>query len=108
VGLGFLVGECKNPKEFGHNGADEGFQAVLIMFADSGKGGAIMGNDRSTSAVNRYLQSWDVPNLFVQGASAFPQNAGYNPTNTVCALAFRSAEAIRTRYLKNPGPLVHA
>ena len=25
--------------------------------------------------VNRYLQHWDMPNLFVIGASAFPQNA---------------------------------
>ena len=58
--------------------------------------------------VNPYLQSWDVPNLFVQGASAFPQNAGYNPTGTVGALAYWSAEAIRSQYLKNPGPLVHA
>jgi gluconate 2-dehydrogenase alpha chain len=71
-------------------------------------GGAIMGTDPSTSALNRYLQSWDVPNLFVMGASAFPQNAGYNPTGTVAALAYWSAEAIRTQYLKNPGPLVHA
>ena len=42
-------------------------------------GGAVMGSDPSTSALNRYLQSWDVSNLFVLGASAFPQNAGYNP-----------------------------
>jgi len=71
-------------------------------------GGAIMGSDPTTSAINRYLQSWDVPNLFVMGASAFPQNAGYNPTGTVAALAFWSAAAIRGQYLKNPGPLVHA
>jgi gluconate 2-dehydrogenase alpha chain len=71
-------------------------------------GGAIMGSDPKTSALNRYLQSWDVPNLFVIGASAFPQNAGYNPTGTVAALAYWSAEAIRARYLKSPGPLVHA
>ncbi|HEX3576011.1 MAG TPA: GMC oxidoreductase, partial [Rhodopila sp.] len=71
-------------------------------------GGAIMGANPKESAINRYLQSWDVPNLFVQGATAFPQNAGYNPTNTVAALAYRSAEAIRKQYLKNPGPLVHA
>ena len=51
-------------------------------------GGAIMGQDPKTSALNRYLQSWDVPNLFVMGASAFPQNAGYNPTGTLSALAF--------------------
>jgi len=71
-------------------------------------GGAVMGSNPGNSALNTYLQSWDVPNLFVQGASAFPQNAGYNPTGTVAALAFRSAEAIRGQYLKNPGPLVHA
>jgi len=69
-------------------------------------GGAIMGTDPKTSALNRYLQSWDVPNLFVMGASAFPQNAGYNPTGTVAALAFWAAAAIRNQYLKNPGPLV--
>ncbi|MEJ8815884.1 GMC family oxidoreductase [Variovorax ureilyticus] len=69
-------------------------------------GGAIMGSDPATSAVNKYLQSWDVSNLFVLGASAFPQNPGYNPTGTVAALAYFAAEAIRTRYLKSPGPLV--
>ena len=51
-------------------------------------GGAIMGDNPGNSALNRYLQSWDVPNLFVMGASAFPQNAGYNPTGTVGALAY--------------------
>jgi gluconate 2-dehydrogenase alpha chain len=69
-------------------------------------GGAIMGSSPATSAINRYLQSWDVPNLFVMGASAFPQNPGYNPTGTVAALAYWSAKAIRERYLKNPGHLV--
>jgi gluconate 2-dehydrogenase alpha chain len=69
-------------------------------------GGAIMGTDPATSAVNRYLQSWDVPNVFVQGASAFPQNAGYNPTGAVGALAYWSAKAIRERYLRSPGPLM--
>ena len=69
-------------------------------------GGAIMGTDPSSSAVNSYLQSWDVPNLFVIGASAFPQNPGYNPTGTVAALAYRAAAAITSRYVKAPGPLV--
>jgi gluconate 2-dehydrogenase alpha chain len=71
-------------------------------------GGAIMGADPKTSVLNRYLQSWDVSNLFVTGASAFPQNAGYNPTGTVAALAYWSAAAIRNQYLKSPGPLVDA
>ncbi len=71
-------------------------------------GGAIMGTDPKTSVVNRYLQSWDVPNLFVTGATVFPQNAGYNPTDTIGALTYWAADAIRNQYLKAPGPLVHA
>jgi len=69
-------------------------------------GGAVMGADPATSAVNKYLQSWDVPNVFAVGASAFPQNGGYNPTGTVGALTFQALEAIKTRYLKRPGALV--
>jgi len=68
-------------------------------------GGTVMGTDPRTSVVNRYLQSWDVPNVFVIGASNFPQNASYNPTDTVGALAYWAADAIVNRYLKSPGPL---
>jgi gluconate 2-dehydrogenase alpha chain len=71
-------------------------------------GGAVMGTDPTTSVINRYLQHWDVPNLFVLGASAFPQNAGYNPTLTVGALTFWAAAAIRSKYLKSPGRLIDA
>jgi gluconate 2-dehydrogenase alpha chain len=69
-------------------------------------GGTIMGLDPSISAVNRYLQSWDVPNVFVLGASVFPHNSAYNPTGPVGALAYWAADAIRDRYLKAPGRLV--
>lgn len=71
-------------------------------------GGVIMGSDPSTSALNRYLQSWDAHNVFVVGASAYPQNPGYNPTDTLGALAYWSADAIKKQYLKKPGPLVSA
>jgi gluconate 2-dehydrogenase alpha chain len=71
-------------------------------------GGAIMGNDPRSSALNKYLQSWDVPNVFAIGASAFAHNAGMNPTGTVGALAFWAAEAITSKYIKAPGALVHA
>lgn len=71
-------------------------------------GGTIMGTNPTNSVVNRYLQSWDVPNLFMMGAGVFPQNAGYNPTGTVAALTYWAADAIRKQYLRNPGPLVQA
>ncbi|MFT3814952.1 MAG: GMC family oxidoreductase [Acidovorax sp.] len=71
-------------------------------------GGAIMGTNPKNSVVNKYLQCWDVPNVFVHGASAFPWNMGYNPTGLVGALTLHSAHAMRTIYLKNPGPMVQA
>jgi gluconate 2-dehydrogenase alpha chain len=71
-------------------------------------GGATMGSNPATSALNRYLQSWDVSNVFAIGANAFPQNNGYNPTGLVGGLAYWAAAAIREKYLKNPGPLVQA
>ena len=71
-------------------------------------GGTIMGDTPRNSVLNKYQQSWDLPNLFLMGAGAFPQNPGYNPTGTVAALAYHSAQAIREQYLRNPGPMVQA
>ncbi|RSL31061.1 GMC family oxidoreductase [Salibacterium salarium] len=68
-------------------------------------GGVIMGADPDTSAVNNYLQMWDVDNLFVVGASAFAHNGGYNPTGTVGALAYRAAEGIK-KFREENGQLV--
>src|SRR5258708_17391076 len=56
-------------------------------------GGAIMGVEPKTSALNRYLQSWDVANLFLMGGPALPQNPRCNPTGTVAALAYSSSDA---------------
>jgi len=85
-----------------------GHYSIVPYQTTHNTGGAVMGNDPKTSVVNRYLQSWDVSNLFVMGASVFPQNAGYNPTGTVGALTYWAADAIRNKYLKNRGPLVRA
>jgi gluconate 2-dehydrogenase alpha chain len=71
-------------------------------------GGAVMGSDPNSSVVNRYLQSWDVPNVFVIGASAYPQNAAWNPTDTLGALTYWSIDAIKNRYMRNPGRLESA
>ena len=82
-----------------------GHYSIVPYQTTHNTGGAAMGVDPSTSVVNRYLQSWDVSNLFVMGSAVYPHNPGYNPTGTVGALAFWAADAIR-RYIKNPGPLM--
>jgi gluconate 2-dehydrogenase alpha chain len=69
-------------------------------------GGTAMGSDPKTSVVNKYLQSWDVPNLFVLGANVFAHGIGYNPTGLVGALTYWAAANIRSTYLKDPGPMV--
>jgi gluconate 2-dehydrogenase alpha chain len=69
-------------------------------------GGAIIGSDPATSVVNRYCQTWDVSNVFVVGACNYPQNSSYNPTGTLGALIYWTADALKSRYLKRPGPLV--
>ena len=70
------------------------------------EGGTRMGADPKTSVVNRYGQTWDIPNLFVIGSSTFPTMSGFNPTLTIQALAYMSADAIVKRYKSKPGPLV--
>ncbi len=69
------------------------------------QGGTIMGSSPDHSVVNPYLQHWQLPNLFILGGSTFPQNAASNPTPTILAFVYRTADAIVDHYLKNPGPL---
>lgn len=69
------------------------------------QGGTIMGDSAAHSVVSPYLQHWQIPNLFILGGSTFPQNASANPTPTVLAFVYRTADAVIERYLKHPGPL---
>jgi gluconate 2-dehydrogenase alpha chain len=69
-------------------------------------GGVIMGSSPDTSALNSWMQHWQIPNLWVMGGSAFPQNGSGNPTLTILATTLRAADALVDRYLKNPGRLV--
>ena len=64
------------------------------------QGGAVMGNSPATSVVNTNLQHWNMPNLWVIGASAFPQNASGNPTLTALALTYRAADALIAPHTK--------
>jgi gluconate 2-dehydrogenase alpha chain len=102
----FLV---KKVEELGHAmGATKVWRAPLPSARPGGhqQGGTRMGSDPRTSVVNRYSQTWDVPNLFVVGSSTHPSMTGFNPTLTIQALAYMSADAIINRYQKNPGPLI--
>jgi CubicO group peptidase (beta-lactamase class C family) len=56
AGLGFFL-KKDNPGQFWHDGADDGFQAVLTMNADTGDGVVIMVNsDNGTSLANHIVR----------------------------------------------------
>lgn len=100
-----LIAKAMNPRSMTVS-YREGHYSIVPYQTTHNTGGAAMGDDPKTSVVNRYLQSWDVFNVFVMGSSVFPHNPGYNPTGTVGALTYWAAHAIRTKYLPAPGPLV--
>ncbi len=70
------------------------------------QGGVVFGASPENSVVNPSLQHWNMPNLFVVGASAFPQNAAQNPTLTALAITYLAADALIDKYLKHPEKLI--
>jgi gluconate 2-dehydrogenase alpha chain len=100
------LGRAMNPTFMSAPAGRRGNFNVAPYQSTHNTGGTITGTNPKTSVVNRYLQAWEADNLFVMGASVFPQNASYNPTGLVGALAYFAADAITTKYIKQPGPLV--
>lgn len=61
-------------------------------------GTARMGADPETSVVNKWHQTWDVPNLFIMDGSVLATGGVVNPTPTISALALRAATYIRDNF----------
>ena len=57
-------------------------------------GGTPMGDDPASSVVDGFGLAHEVPNLAVIGCSIFPTAGGHNPTLTLQALAWRTAEHV--------------
>jgi len=55
-------------------------------------GGVRMGANPRESVLNEFCQSWEVDNLFVTDGGAFVSNADKNPTLSIMAVAWRSAD----------------
>ncbi|HEX6513130.1 MAG TPA: GMC family oxidoreductase, partial [Chloroflexota bacterium] len=57
-------------------------------------GTARMGHDPASSVADSWGRTHDVPNLYIGGGSLFPTGSSVNPTLTILALAWRTAQAI--------------
>jgi gluconate 2-dehydrogenase alpha chain len=61
-------------------------------------GGTIMGDDPKSSVVDRFGITHEARNLAVMGGSTFVSTSGYNPTETIEALAWYGAEHIAKNF----------
>ena len=57
-------------------------------------GGAIMGPDARGSVTDRWGRTWDSKNVFVADGATFASTADKNPTLTIMALAWRTADFV--------------
>lgn len=57
-------------------------------------GGCRMGKEPDKSVVNEFCQSHDIPNLYICSGAVFPSSGGANPTETIMAVATRTADYI--------------
>ncbi|HWA86848.1 MAG TPA: GMC family oxidoreductase, partial [Opitutus sp.] len=57
-------------------------------------GGAMMGADPKRSVTNPWCRTWDVKNLYLCDGAPFCSNADKNPTLTIMALAWRTADHV--------------
>jgi gluconate 2-dehydrogenase alpha chain len=81
-------------KEAGASETWPGLPPLPIAVNSHAYGTTRMGNDPDASVVDKWLMSHEVPNLAILGGSSFPSSTAYNPTNTIEALAWRTADHI--------------
>ena len=77
---------------FDYNGQNYNFQGAGHLC-----GTHVMGVDSFTSVVNSYQRSWDHQNLYLVGCGSMPSIGTENPTLTMVALAWRTAQDMIAR-----------
>jgi CubicO group peptidase (beta-lactamase class C family) len=98
MGLGFFLGDAERPDRFGHIGDDEGFQAMMIMFGDSGQGAVIMANSQQGIRVGRFLLNNIAKDY---GWNYVPPQGGIGANTALFAIAqYKSTQAAFDAYEK--------
>jgi CubicO group peptidase (beta-lactamase class C family) len=100
AGLGFFISKV-HPGQFGHNGADEGFQALLVMNWETGQGVAIMANsDNGISVASEFTRS-----VAKEYAWKYERTPRGETEQLVLIALLKGADAVLQKYdeLKNSG-----
>jgi len=77
-----------------HRGPARGVPDTVGGLVNHQMGTMRMGSDESTSVVDPTGRVWGLPNLYVADGSVLPTSGGYNPTLTIQAMAWRTAESM--------------
>jgi gluconate 2-dehydrogenase alpha chain len=101
---GVEVAHAMGAKEIAPNGGYRDYEVTRYQSTHI-QGGTIMADSPARGVVNPFQQHWQIPNLFVLGASTFPNSGSANPTPTILAFAYRTADVLVDRYLKRPAAL---
>ncbi len=93
VGMGFFIEKHGNAIYFGHDGADEGFRAGLLVHRDKGYGIAVMVNSDNGQII---------PEIFRSVAKEYQWEDYLPPAREVVAIDAAKLDAYTGRYLVNP------
>ena len=93
VALGFFIDKRGNSVYFGHDGADEGFRALLMMHREKGYGAVIMANSDNGQILGEVLRSV---------ARAYAWDEYLPPVNEIISLDAAKLDEYTGRFQVNP------
>ena len=93
IGVGTAIPQFGEQDSY-HRGPLRGVPDTVGGLVNHQMGTMRMGSDESTSVVDPNGRVWGIPNLYVADGSVFPTSGGYNPTLTIQAMAWRTADAV--------------
>ena len=91
IGVGTAIPQFGDQDQF-HVGALRGVPDTVGGLVNHQMGTMRMGPNEALSVLNPNGQFWGIPNLYVTDGSVFPTSGGYNPTLTIQAMAWRTAD----------------
>ena len=93
VGLGFFIDKRGNSIYFGHDGADEGFRAMMLMHRDKGYGAVVMVNSDNGQIMGEVMRGI---------AYAYGWDEFLPPVNEVISLDAAKLDEYAGRFQVNP------
>ena len=102
------IAKSMNPTRLNEATARTGPWSVVPYQSTHNTGGTIMGTNPREQRREQVSAELGLPQPVHHRRQRVRHNATYNPTGPVGALAYWTADAIKNRYVKSPGPLVQA